>query len=1243
MKLWAAIGVIVCAALLSGFTFRGHTGASLTAIYVQSGIHGNGASPSSTTIATTLTNPVGVGNAVVVSVGWGSVIGAGDFVSNVSDDKGNTYTIVDSLPTSINTGYTFVSAYALNVTNRPTTITATLNTTRTFGTIVVDEFTGLPPAVVLDNHSINAQSPLAAGTNAISSGAATIGAGDFIYGSSVNVSGNGSESVSAGFLPGQHTSGAFITEYKNAGVGGSTAATFSSTQSSDWITYMMAFKIGIAPPTIASVGPTTASYTSGIASGATIAAVSVTMSPVSPTFGGTLTLTGTSNFALSSSSLPSNLVATGTTPTCTSSTAQAPFNIVATQAGATGSPLTQAVTVTCNPASALTATSLFKGTDTPASIDGGDATAGVYGVQFTPQTSGNATGCKFYKATTNTGTHVCTLWSSAGTQLATVTFSGETASGWQGQNFSSAVALTAGTQYVIGVWDPVGHYSDNNPFFSSQYVSDVDGQLIAPATGSTTNGKGNGVYSQATSTTFPASTFNSSNYWADVVFQYTPVPQAIGTATLSGTQSIPNNAASGYPVGTVTVPMSPTTPVFSGTLSLSQTQGGCNSTNGAGNGSFAFNADGKTLQTNAANIASGTYAVCVLATQASATNNPKGQPFTITSAPQTISAVGLSTAFFLAGTAGPVGTASATMTPATPAFSGTWSLQTTGSVAGTTCDNSGFFSLSGSTLNVTASATTTTYHVCLVATQSGATGSPFPAVVNLTGTAGGNIAFTPLHTYFMASATASPAGNDSNNGTSAATPWLTPNHSVVCGDVIIAAAGAYTTEFIHSGTHSTANFGTVSNCPSTSGGIDGAGGIWFATIVCAGPNLGACTANNSGAWTFDVASNNWAIEGFVHNGSGGNHSCIGGSCGFVADGAVAKVHHVAFINDIAYNTGIGYSGIDDGANHDVPGVSGFDYWATVGSIAENAQQDTICTTQLGGAGPAAIDTNSGTHWIAYGNFSFSIPNNGCPSDQEAYMVDTWDAHGYQGTTVFLNNVGWSAWRFGLQLLIADWNQIPNLHEYAINNTLFNNNLFNGGAGDFFSGQIHMQQGNSSTAFMITEDNIAYSGNTSCALLVGGNASATPGSFAHVTIGITGHENIAWAPSGTIFCPFNSWPGPAPTPVNITANPGFTNTADLLSNRSGVPNCSAFTNVTACMGWNANASSLTTPSVISDLTPSCANCAGKGYQKPSITCGPLNAPDSTALYPTWLKGIVYLHWNGTSLTENADLVTKPCGM
>jgi hypothetical protein len=41
-------------------------------------------------------------------------------------------------------------------------------------------------------------------------------------------------------------------------------------------------------------------------------------------------------------------------------------------------------------------------------------------------------------------------------------------------------------------------------------------------------------------------------------------------------------------------------------------------------------------------------------------------------------------------------------------------------------------------------------------------------------------------TYYL-----STTGNDSNSGTTASLPWLTPHHNLNCGDVIQAAAGSY--------------------------------------------------------------------------------------------------------------------------------------------------------------------------------------------------------------------------------------------------------------------------------------------------------------------------------------------------------------------------------------------------------------------------------------------------------------------
>ena len=149
---------------------------------------------------------------------------------------------------------------------------------------------------------------------------------------------------------------------------------------------------------------------------------------------------------------------------------------------------------------------------TPATVDSGDTSSVELGVNFTSSTSGTVTGIRFYKAATNTGTHVGSLWTSTGTLLATGTFTNESASGWQTLTFSSPVTITAGTDYVAGYLAPNGHYSAT----SSGFASGIDnGPLQANANSVTANG----VYSYSSTSTFPTSTFNATNYWVDVLFQ----------------------------------------------------------------------------------------------------------------------------------------------------------------------------------------------------------------------------------------------------------------------------------------------------------------------------------------------------------------------------------------------------------------------------------------------------------------------------------------------------------------------------------------------------------------------------------------------------------------------------------------------------------------------------------------------------------------------------------------------------
>jgi hypothetical protein len=118
---------------------------------------------------------------------------------------------------------------------------------------------------------------------------------------------------------------------------------------------------------------------------------------------------------------------------------------------------------------------------------------------------------------------VADLWSSIGTLLATATFTGETASGWQQVTFSQPAAVTAGTTYVASYHTSVGNYAINQNYFTTTYNS---GPLQVPASG--------GVYAYGPAGTFPHSSYASSNYWVDVVLSTGATPTVTSETPASG-------------------------------------------------------------------------------------------------------------------------------------------------------------------------------------------------------------------------------------------------------------------------------------------------------------------------------------------------------------------------------------------------------------------------------------------------------------------------------------------------------------------------------------------------------------------------------------------------------------------------------------------------------------------------------------------------------------------------------------
>jgi hypothetical protein len=176
---------------------------------------------------------------------------------------------------------------------------------------------------------------------------------------------------------------------------------------------------------------------------------------------------------------------------------------------------------------------------------GNDGKAIELGVKFRVTQTGYITGVRFYKKAGNTGTHIGHLWSSIGTKLAEATFTSETSSGWQQVLFTTPVAVITGKTYVASYFSSAGYYNVTRPSFTSAVVS---GPLRALANGEDGS---NGVFKYSTTSVFPNSGSNSSNYWVDVIFStdttqppVTPPPPPPATGYFSlplGTSQIYNN------------------------------------------------------------------------------------------------------------------------------------------------------------------------------------------------------------------------------------------------------------------------------------------------------------------------------------------------------------------------------------------------------------------------------------------------------------------------------------------------------------------------------------------------------------------------------------------------------------------------------------------------------------------------------------------------------------------------------
>ena len=141
---------------------------------------------------------------------------------------------------------------------------------------------------------------------------------------------------------------------------------------------------------------------------------------------------------------------------------------------------------------------------------------------------------RFWKSPGETGVHTGRVWTAGGVQLASATFAGESASGWQQQALAAPVSLQPNVTYVLSV-------NVNALFVSTR--SGLATQVVSGPIRSVVDGL-NGVYGAAAGT-FPTQSFSSTNYFVDleaVTDGETAPPTVTSTAPADGATGLARSA-----------------------------------------------------------------------------------------------------------------------------------------------------------------------------------------------------------------------------------------------------------------------------------------------------------------------------------------------------------------------------------------------------------------------------------------------------------------------------------------------------------------------------------------------------------------------------------------------------------------------------------------------------------------------------------------------------------------------------
>jgi hypothetical protein len=441
-----------------------------------------------------------------------------------------------------------------------------------------------------------------------------------------------------------------------------------------------------------------------------------------------------------------------------------------------------------------------------------------------------------------------------------------------------------------------------------------------------------------------------------------------------------------------------------------------------------------------------------------------------------------------------------------------------------------------------------------------------------------NFSSSAGQTYYL-----SNSGNDSSDGLSATTAWLTPNHAGLnCGDTILAAPGDY------DASNFDMNRWGVVNCPSNNNVV------WLKCASFATCNI----TDSSGHSGLRIDQSYWGVQGWdVGPLSGTGVEGQGAGIVFVPS-TCTSIHHVIAANNIVHDAQTG--GIET-YNNGWSGCStpvGADYVAVVGNIVSNgAQAGGACFSGISIYQPVQTDNSPGTHIYVAGNFSYNnMDPNPCggtsPTDGNGIIFDTFDGSQggfptpYAAQAVAENNLLIHNGGRGI-MVVNNAAGYAHAQIYVVGNTLWGNNEDPNQGGP--CGDIMLYAVKNTSVY----DNAV-------------EATGTGGCNPQITYAIYGGELDA---SDQVYQNAGSSPTGENARVQNAAGFALGNSMSAVNPRfenpwpPGTPYCTEAANSAACMS-----------STIANFKISNSSVSGYGYQVPGTNFV------SNSLYPAWLCNV-----------------------